>query len=870
MGEVYKAKDTRLDRTVAVKVLPSHLADNPDLKQRFEREARAVSSLNHPHICTLHDIGEQDGTDFLVMEYLEGETLDGRLKKGALPLDQALSFSIEISDALDKAHRQGVVHRDLKPGNIMLTKSGAKLLDFGLAKLRADVSAETSPLLSALPTEEKPLTKEGSLLGTFQYMAPEQLEGEETDARTDIFAFGSVLYEMVTGKRAFEGKSQASLISAIMSSEPRPTSELQPLAPAVLERTIRKCLAKEPENRWQSAKDLHDELKWITEGGSDVGVPPVARPTSRKVVAWGLSLVLAAVVTGIAVWSFTRSGPAAPPPVMRFAIDLPQGDRLTEAGRPRGIAISPDGKNIAYVAFRGADTPQLFLRSMDQMEPTPIGGTEGARSPFFSPDGRWIGFLAGGELKKVSVASGSSPLTICEAGLVGTAIWGPDDTIYFTYSDTGAVISGPLRVSASGGDPEPLKASGQPEWEARAITDVLPGGKAVLFVGWTRPITNLVTGIQSLETNEWRILLRGGGPAKYVSSGHIVLGRPDSIQAVPFDLERLELTGSPVPVLKVLLPTTEWHTSLSRNGSLVYIPATVSTSEGVPLLWVDRRGEAKPLTDTLRLHQIPRLSPDGRLLALNTRQEGLGIWVLDPARDTMARLTFGEGANWAPLWSPDGERIYFASNRADKNKLQIFWKSADGSGDAEQLTTGVIRIPTSISSDGKTLIFTHTVENRDIGKLLLEGDGEPEILLETPFDEHSGMLSPDDRWLAYVSNESGRDEVYVRTFPGSGGRTQVSTDGGMEPMWSRDGRELFYRNGYKMMAVSVSTDPELALGKPTLLFEKPYATLRQIPNYDVAADGRFVMVGIPPYEATRLHIVLNWPEELKRLVPTDN
>jgi len=874
MGEVYKAKDTRLDRTVAIKVLPSHLADNARLRDRFEREARAVSSLNHPHICTLYDIGSQDGVDFLVLEYLEGETLADRLKRGALPLDQALRTGIEVADALDKAHRQGVVHRDLKPGNIMLTKSGAKLLDFGLAKL---AGAEGGSVESALPTQQKSLTAEGSILGTLQYMAPEQLEGKEADARTDLFAFGAVVYEMLTGKRAFEGKSQASLIAAIMEHDPAPMSELQPMTPPVLDRVIKKCLAKEPDRRWQSAGDLHDELKWIAEGGR--AASQVESSGVRRSIPGGLALVLVglllgAILAGVAVWGLTRP---APLPVTRFAIHLPPSDKFErDLG---GLAISPDGQNLVYAARRGSGTTQLYVRPMQRLDAMPIRGTEGALGPFFSPDGQWIGFLSDGKLKKVSLTGGPA-LTLCdEPSSFGGASWGPDDTIFF--------FSGPeeepelSRVSASGGTPEPVVTlePGE-EGQGPLWPEILPGGKAVLYTAWRGGPDNASIAVQSLETGERRTLVEGGTYARYVPTGHIVFARgallAGSLLAAPFDLERLEITGSPVPVLENLAmyfgATAQF--GLSRDGTLVYVSGTVSSDK--LLVWVDRQGVERPLTETLRAYRDPRLSPDGRRLAVTILDpKGEDVWVLELGRGTLTRLTLGEGRSTRPLWSPDGERVLFASDRVEDD-FNIFSQPADGSGAAEQLTAWG-SVPTSVSSDGKTIVFRQNsgTTGRDIGMVRVEGERQPEMLLQTPFDEHTGMLSPEDRWLAYVSNESGREEIYLTPFPGPGGKRQISTEGGTEPLWSRDGRELFYRSGEKTMAVAISTEPELTAGKPTLLFEGLYETgmgLGPNPgsNYDVAPDGRFVVIRDQGSGLAQINVVLNWFEELKRLVPTDN
>ena len=443
MGEVYKAKDTRLDRTVAIKVLPSHVASHPEVRQRFEREARAVSSLNHPHICTLHDIGSENGIDFMVMEHIEGDTLADRLKKGALPLDQALQHGIEIADALDKAHRQGVVHRDLKPGNIMLTKSGAKLLDFGLAKMS---SAETNAGgLSALPTEAQPLTKEGSLLGTFQYMAPEQLEGKEADARTDIFAFGAVLYEMLTGKRAFEGKSQASLIGAILKDDPAPLTDLQPMTPRLMERVVRKCLEKDPLQRWQSIGDMVSPLRWSGENRFEVSASP--GKSSRNSHLAFVGLALACALLGAVTMSFLRPSVSSESPrATRFVHPLPEGQEL-ETARFSSVAISPDGSHIAYAARDGMES-RLYLRGLEEFEAVAVPDSDGAFSPFFSHDSQWLGFFAKGALRKASVAGGS-PTTVAEIGsnprAGGGASWGADDTIVFGGYD------GLYRTSSRGG-----------------------------------------------------------------------------------------------------------------------------------------------------------------------------------------------------------------------------------------------------------------------------------------------------------------------------------------------------------------------------------------------------------------------------------
>src|SRR6202158_4015010 len=543
MGEVYKARDTRLNRIVAIKVLPAHLADRSELRERFEREARTIASLNHPHICTLFDIGQQDGVDYLVMEYLEGETPAQRLPKGPLPLEQVLLYAIEISDALDKAHRKGVTHRDLKPGNIMLTKSGTKLLDFGLAKLRQDAAPVTP--LSELATVNDPLTAQGSIVGTLQYMAPEQLEGKEVDARTDIFAFGAVAYEMATGKKCFEGKSQASLIAAILEREPPAMSSLEPMTPPALDRVVKKCLRKDRDDRWQSARDVTDELKWVAESGSGVGVlvpTPIVkgiRALGRRELILGVgTLLLAAAIASLATWNLKPS--PSPQPVTRTVINLPSGQQLAGGENGPAVTISPDGTHLAYVARQGG-TQQIYLRAMDSLEARPVPGTEGAVGPFFSPDGQWLGFFAGGKLKKVSVSEGAA-VNLGDTAVPGGGSWGSQGMIALAR----AAIGGLQQVSDSGGSPQKLTRLEKGEISQR-WPEFLPGGKAVLFSasGTSGNWTAAHVAVQSFETGERRNLVQGGGTLpRYAPSGHLVYAQGGNLMAVPFDLQRVTATGA--------------------------------------------------------------------------------------------------------------------------------------------------------------------------------------------------------------------------------------------------------------------------------------------------------------------------------------
>jgi len=858
-GEVYLAEDSRLDRKVALKILPQHLSERAELRERFEREARAVSSLNHPHICTLHDIGEQDGIHYLVMEHLVGETLEARLAKGPLPLEQTLQYAIQIADALDKAHRQGVVHRDLKPGNIMLVKSGAKLLDFGLAKLQA---AETPTNLSALPTEQASLTAEGTILGTLQYMAPEQLEGKEADSRTDIFAFGAVVYEMATGKKAFEGKSQASLIAAIMGQDPRPMSELQPMTPQLLNRVVRKCLAKEPDERWQSASDLMTGLRWVTEVGTPAeSLPAVATPGAwRRAIPWSLAGLIA-IIAVVGLWILTRPTPQL---LRKFAITPPAAAPLAIT-LDNGLAISPDGKRIVYLVptARGRS---LYVRSLDELIATPIAGTEGARgNHFFSPDGESVAFFTNDrKLKKVSLLGGT-PITLLDGQTGrGAGSWA-EDTIVFS---TGVSL---YRVSAAGGEPDSLAIPDAEKGESGFTSPrILPGGKAVLFSIWLGD-ASYQTAVLSLETGERKVLLEGGRDAHYAPTGHLVyeLFGTGTLMAVPFDLGSLEIVGDSVPILQgVRQAPTGWvNYSFSGEGTLVYVPAGPSGERR--LAWVDRQGKAEFLAAPPRLYDDPRLSPDGLEVVLQVEAPS-DIWIYDIARDTLRRLTF-EGSGDTPLWTPDGKRVTFGASEGGLRNL--FWKASDGSGPEERLRESeFVELPVSWSPDGRVLAFhsEHPTSGFDIWILPMEGEREAQPFLQTRFQERQAVFSPDGDWLAYVSDESGQDEIYVQPFPGPGGNWLISSGGGTEPVWSASG-ELFFRSGAKMMAVEITTHPTFSPGKPSLLFEDQYVSSGTVrADYDVTPDGqRFLMI---KYEGTgsEINIVLNWFEELKRLVPTNN
>jgi len=863
MGEVYLAEDSRLDRKVALKILPQHLSDRAELRERFEREARAVSSLNHPHICTLHDIGEQDGIHYLVMEHLVGETLEARLAKGALPLDQTLEYAIQIADALDKAHRQGVVHRDLKPGNIMLVKSGAKLLDFGLAKLQA---ADTPTNLSALPTEQANLTAEGTILGTWQYMAPEQLEGKEADGRTDIFAFGAVVYEMATGRKAFEGKSQASLIAAIMGQEPRPMSELQPMTPQLLDWVVKRCLAKEPDERVQSAGDLMVELRWVSEGGVQVGFSPsiTAPPLWKRAIPWSITVLMGILVISIAFWSSPQPTSSAS---TSFAITPPSVAPLART-RQNDVAISRDGRLILYKTVTEGGT-QLYLRSLADFVDRPIPGTENVQGAFFfSPDGKSIGFFAGNGLQRIPLEGGSAVTLADVAVSRQTGTWGLDETIVFAAGFGGA--AGLYRISASGGDPEILATPDPVEGTySFGNPQLLHDGKAVLFTILGTP--NRIA-VLSLETGEQRILIENGKQAKYLETGHLIYEQSGNLMAAFFDPETLEVTSTAIPVLQGVrqdaLRFVDY--AVSDEGTLVYVPEGGGLRT---LVWVDREGQEERLGADPRDYTDPRISPDGLRLAITVNDSGGGdVWIYDLEREIPTRLTFDPALDHWPIWTPDSQRVVFDSTREGANH-NLFWKAADGTGPVQRLTTSPnSQGAYSFSPDGKSLVHNETSTSRNLHVMSMEDEFTSQPLLHDEFTENAAAISPSGRFIAYESNESGQFEIYVRPFPNvDDGKWQISRDGGVSPVWHPKEQELFYFDGRVLEVVSFKTQPTFTAGSPAVLFTGNFQNDPGNRQYDVAPDGqRFLMIKQELAERTQIHLVLNWFEELKRLVPINN
>ena len=877
MGEVYKARDTRLDRVVALKVLPAGFAADPERRHRFELEARAVSALNHPHICVLFDVGSQDGIDFLVMEYLDGQSLAQRLRKGALPRAQVLEVGAQIADALASAHRRGIVHRDLKPANIMLTKSGAKLLDFGLAKLRPQPVAPVAEM-SALSTQG-PATSPGAVMGTVPYMAPEQLEGKETDARTDLFAFGCVLYEMLTARRAFGGDTEASVISAIMTGEPPPLSALQPLTPPALDRLVRRCLKKDPDDRWESARDVAEELRGISQDAvATDGVRAVTPRRSRRGLIWTVTAVgILFVVLGVAAGlNFLHFG-SAPTASLRLALSFPvESSLFTNNINP--LALSPDGKTLVYMG-QANDDMYLFVRRLDGGELRPIPGTNGGTLPFFSPDGLEVGFFADGKLKKVALAGGS-PITLGDAPDPRGGSWGPDGTIVFTPK----MVSGLWRIPAAGGEARALTTPAPGSLARHIYPHFLADGDHVLFslVDPPRPTTAAVV---SLRTGEQRKLLETAADARYVASGHLLFRRGWLVYAVPFDLKRLAVTGAPVQVLDDVVTNLQGlgicEYAVSRDGTLVYVPTRQLQRT---LVWVDRRGAVEQLPFPPDGYQQVALSPDGGRLAAITidRHETQALLVGDLARGTLSRST-AEGRFESVCWTRDGTRVAMGFG-APGRVWGAYWQSADLSAPPERLTNDTdqqTEWPQAFSPDGRWLlvqVFAHgdaslAKTGRDLFVLPLAGARTLRPFVQTKGYDSDARFSPDGRFVAYLSTESGRPEVFVRPFPGPGPKSQVSTDQGWAPVWSRNGRELFYESigekmTIKMMAVDVETTPAFRAGRPRALFQGNFYSPEYVSN-DMTRDGtRFLMIRPDPAESgeTHVNVVMNWFEEVKAKV----
>jgi Tol biopolymer transport system component/predicted Ser/Thr protein kinase len=877
MGEVYRARDTRLERTVAVKVLPSHLSASAEVRQRFEREAKTISQLSHPHICALYDVGNQDGVEFLVMEYLEGETLSERLTKGPLAFDQVLRYGLEIADALDKAHRQGIVHRDLKPGNVMLTKSGVKILDFGLAKAVAPNAARSGVSLTALPTQQAraELTAEGAILGTLQYMAPEQLEGGEADGRTDIFAFGCVLYEMATGKKAFSGKSQASLISSIMGSEPPSVSTVAPMTPPAFDRVVRTCLAKDPDDRWQTARDVGLQLQGIQQDRSAT-IAPVAAPR-RRMPAVALALALAAVslLVGALVGRAVRSKMSVSSPrLVRSSVLPPPGTMFRFLDANTGLAVSPDGRRIAFTARDADDRSLLWVRDLDSLDPYVIPGTEEASSPFWSPDGKRLGFFSYGALKVVEASPSAPPPTSLAQVVEGRGgSWGPDGTIVFSSGGpTGGPAGQPLRkVSSSGGTvSEATITRGS---ESHRWPSFLPDGRHFLYqIRFGTPGKNAIFA-GSLDSKDRRDILAVDTDAEY-GAGYLLFRRNDRLVAAPFDPERLQIRGDPVELVKGIEyfpPTSKTIFSVGADV-LAYSPR--SDARLARLVWFDRGGRELAQVGPPGIYTGPRLSPDGRKLAVSVIEQLAvppDVWVFDTSLGTSVRSTEKPGPDLNPIFAPDGARIFFAGARG-AGVWGIFEAPTSGTGETKAvLDSKAASIPTDISSDGRFLLYRELSHERrgDLKVFPLTGERRPFTFLASPFDEDSATISPDGHWVAYVSDETGRKEVYVATFPQPTRRYRVSTQGGTQPRWSRNGRELFFVTGSRTLTSAPfdSRSSDIPAGPARRLFDVAMHRMfsSNVPyRYDVAPDGRFLIAIRTTEEPPALTLVTNWRAMLEK------
>jgi serine/threonine protein kinase len=849
MGEVYEATDARLDRTVAIKVLPDHVASDPELRQRFEREAKTLAALNHPHICHIHDIGSQDGIDFLVMEYLKGETLEQRLTRGALPVDQALRTAMEIADALDAAHRTGIVHRDLKPGNVMLTKAGTKLLDFGLAKRHPEAAVSVAAM-TGTPTVSSPLTGMGRILGTFQYMAPEQLEGKEADARTDIFAFGAVVYEMVTGKKAFEGKSHASLIAAIISSEPRPIGDIQPLSPPALGRTLARCLAKDPDDRWQSARDLLEALRWAAEP-----VSPAVRETpqrQRHSLAWRLTVAGIASATalgGLGVLATDLLRSADPPSPMRLTIPI-----SSEAFEPR---ISPDGRQLAYVSTGG----RLFIRPLDSTTERPLTGVF-ATDAEWSPDGQSLAFSGQGRLARVNVQS-EQVLVLCD--LPPTT-----EPAGITWNDEGAIVfsaAGILYVvPAGGGTPTQVTTLNQARGDvAHLWPQFLPDNQRFIFLVQAREPENTGIYAGSLDSQDTTLVLRTEVRAR-LTSDYLLFVRQGALLAQPFDTRTMRLEGEPTQIANEVGTFVGYGAawfSASDTGLLVYRPDHFLSARR-ELRWFDRNGTTLGSIGEPAPGFIVNLSPDETRVATTRYTNGnAGTWITDLNRSVASPLEADRTGEFDPQWSPDGTRIAFSSDR--KGPMALFQRPVAG-GTTELLYASDSAVFMSDwSSDGQYVLY-HQGRTK-FGALPMSGERTPMVVLDTPFGKDQAQFSPDTRWIAYNADNSGRFEVYVTSFPRGGEEMRVSRDGGVQPRWRADGRELFFLDlESRLMSVDVrDTSGRLEFGVPRLLFQAPVEATPEVELYDVTRDGRRFLMMVPlESSASQINVIVNWSSTLAR------
>jgi serine/threonine protein kinase/Tol biopolymer transport system component len=884
MGEVYKARDTRLERTVAIKILPAEFASDPDLRARFEREARAIAALDHPHICALHDVGEQDGVLYLVMQHLEGETLQQRLArtKGPLSVDQALTVAIQIADALDKAHRAGITHRDLKPANIMLTKSGAKLLDFGLAKLRGPAAPISMSGMTRLATAT-PNTAQGTILGTVHYMAPEQVEGREADARADIWALGVLLYEMLTGVRPFEGTSAASVIGSILKDAPPPMSTRRPLVPPPLDHIVARCLERDPDERWQTAADMMRELRWASARASNL--PASVGPSDRARtpwLAWSTATTLAVALLALVVFVQRRPPGVASPPV-RFVVSPPAQSTFSmppNATVPMiAFDLSPDGRALAFVAESDESESALWVRTMADASVRRLPGTEDAELPFWSPDSRSIAFFANGKLKRAEVNGGPIQV-LCDAPDPRGGAWGPNNIILFSLN------MGPLlRISPGGGTPTPVTSLNTAKETDHRWPSFLPDGEHFLYFVRARDLKDSAVYLASFDAPQGTKILSSQYAARYSAGGYVLSLNNGTLLAQRFDASRNALSGEPVAIADDVGGSSTNFSSFSTSttGLIAYAGPALSSSQ---LVLVGRTGDVIKTLGPAAIYSDVQLSHDNSKAAITRLDPKINIgnvWIVDMTNGLFSPLTFGSASNLInsmPVWSPDDREIYFRSTR--ENPIPIFRRQASGVGNEELIAkadgdfraeAGAVNLfPTDVSPDGRTLLFEANGSSTgaaDIWALPLDGTRKPVPVVRGPATEFDAHFSPDGRFIAYTSNESNGRQVYVQAYPGSGGRWQVSIDGGSEPRWRRDGRELFFiGRDRRMMAVPIRLEPSFEHGVPAPLFKTRVPTLGDPyhTSYAVSRNGQQFLIeaGAGPTAASAITIVANWPELLKK------
>ena len=884
MGEVYRARDTKLDRAVAIKVLPESFAHDPERLARFEREAKTLAALNHPNIAIIHGFEEADGIKALVMELVEGPTLADRIARGPISIDEALPIAKQIAEALEAAHEQGIIHRDLKPANIKVRADGTvKVLDFGLAKAMEPTGAQSASA-SMSPTLSLHATMAGVILGTAAYMAPEQAKGKHVDRRVDVWAFGAVLYEMLAGKRAFTGDDVSDTLVSVLRDEPD-WAALPADVPASARQVLRVCLQKDPKKRVRDMSAIRLALDGAFDPPAQAAgaTPAVAAPRRalwRQALPWAAgALIVGGLTAGAAVWM--RPAPAAR--VARFVIATPADLPFQVGAASSGVAISPDGSRLIYRLSPGVQGPTtgiLYQRELGQLEATPIRGTEGAVGFFVSPDGNWIGFFnaVDNTLKRISVSGGPSQ-TICAVdGSLRGGSWGPDDTIVFATVNS----KGLRRVPAAGGEPQvltkvdPAKGETDHWWP-----DVLPDGEGVVFTAWNGTAERSRIVALSLASGSISDVVRGGSQPRFSPTGHLVYGEGGTLRAVRFDAGSLEAVGDPAPIMEGVASATTGaaNYAIAADGSLVYVKGGFSTPVSQrTLVWVDRQGRQEAVNVPARAYTYARLSPDGTRVALDARDQQNDIWIWHLARETLQRLTTDPGLNRSPVWTPDGTRVAFTA-APEGGVESIYWQKADGSGVPERLSVGsTIQGPSSFSPDGKRLVFNAPLTPPyDIGMLSLDSERREEMLLKTKFSESGGVVSPDGRWLAYESHESGQSEIYLAPFPNvNASKQQVSTRGGTRPLWSKDGRELFYYvTPDTIMALPVRLGADVVLGILQVVVKGPFAVaVNTGRHYDVSPDGkRFLLLkdaeaaaGARP-APPEIHLVQHWAEELKAKVP---